>query len=250
MNLHADLFLLGSGIRSFLDVTLSTQKILRECQVVYFLHNIPSLERYLHEIAPRAENLMPIYYLDGRKRSDIYQDIARHVLDGMTQARPVALLLHGHPLVYSDISQLLIAQCGARGLRVEIVPAVSSLDRIFVDLNLDIGKRGVQIFEATLAVRNSIALNPTVDTLLLQVGSLDSPIATRERNARPEEALLLGQYLERFYPRGHVGYFVESSVELGFESCVTPAEIGNLDLAASAMNYTTTLYIPALDPAG
>jgi hypothetical protein len=34
MNLQADLFLLGSGIRSFLDVTLSTQKILREWQQV------------------------------------------------------------------------------------------------------------------------------------------------------------------------------------------------------------------------
>ncbi len=41
----ADLYLLGSGVLSFLVVTLYTQKILRQCKTVFYLHDLPTLEQ-------------------------------------------------------------------------------------------------------------------------------------------------------------------------------------------------------------
>src|SRR5258708_36469792 len=149
----ADIYLLGSGIYSFLDMTLLTQHILTtKCKTIYFLHDLPSLEKYLDKIVPHAENLMPVYYIDGRARGDIYDDIVRHVLRTEPEKRPAALLLHGHPLVYSTISQQLIRECESAGLVLEIVPGVCSIDRMMADLKLDIGQDGVLILEAASAI--------------------------------------------------------------------------------------------------
>lgn len=180
----ANVFLLGSGIYSFFDITLYTQSILKKCKTVFFLHDLPSLEQYLQKITANPVNLLPVYYLDGRDRSEIYDDIVAHVIDGARKERPIALLLHGNPVVYSTISQRLIQECISRAIQIEVVPAVSSLDRMFVDLRLDIAARGLQIHEASRAVRTPIPIISTVDLLILQVGSIGNPCATRNQHLR------------------------------------------------------------------
>jgi len=244
----ADLFLLGSGIFSFFDVTLYTQKILAACKTVYHLHDLPTLERYLAEITPNPVNLMPVYYVDGRKRDDIYEDIVRHVIDGAEKEQPVALLMHGHPLVYSTISQRILEVCGERGLRVDVVPALSSLDRIFVDLGLDIASRGLQILHASAVVPERLPLNPHVDCIFFQIASIMNPLATRGRSSLPEEVTPFKDYLLDFYPPEHVVHVVESAVELGFETRITPSQLGRLEDIAPAMTYTSSLFVQALPP--
>lgn len=242
----ADIYLLGSGVLSFLDITLYTQKILRQCKTVFFLHDMPTLERFLKEITPNPINLMPIYYVDGRNRSDIYQDIARHVIEGAEKEKPIALLMHGHPLVYSSISRLILTQCRDRGIGVEVVPAVSSLDRMFIDLGLDIAERGLQVLSAAMAVHEGIVLNPKVGCIFFQIAHATSPLAMRLCETPPEDVTPFKEYLLDFYPPEHVVYIVESAVELGFESRITPLELERLEKAAPAMNYTASLFVPAV----
>ena len=239
-----DIYLLGSGIYSFLDITLLTQHILSEkCRTVYCLHDLPSLEKYLEKLTPHAQNLMPVYYRDGRDRSDIYDDIVRHVLATPAGKRPAALLLHGHPLVYSTISKRLIAGCADAGLALEIVPGVSSLDRMFVDLQLDIGEDGVQIYNATGVLAHNTPLNPAAGCFILQIGAL-TPAATRSATARPEEISRLKNYLLKIYPPTHPVSIVESVVEIGFESRVTEIELQRLEEMDAAFNYNASLYLP------
>lgn len=239
-----DIYLLGSGIYSFHDITLLTQHILAEkCRTVYCLHDLPSLEKYLEKLAPHVQNLMPVYYREGRDRSDIYDDIVSHVLATPAEQRPAALLLHGHPLVYSTISQRLIAACAAGGLKLEIVPGVSSLDRMFVDLKLDIGEDGVQIYNAGGVLARDTVLNPAAGCFILQIGALTAA-ATRSATSRPEEISRLKNYLLKFYPPEHRASVVESAVEIGFESRVTEIELGRLDELDAAFNYNASLYLP------
>jgi uncharacterized protein YabN with tetrapyrrole methylase and pyrophosphatase domain len=239
-----DIYLLGSGIYSFLDITLLTQHILTEkCRTVYCLHDLPSLEQYLARLTPHAQNLMPVYYRDGRDRSDIYDDIVRHVLATPAEKRPAGLLLHGHPLVYSTISQRLIAECADAGLVLEIVPGVSSLDRMFVDLRLDIGEDGVQVYNASGVLVRNTPLNPGAGCFILQIGALTGT-ATRAATARPEEISRLKNYLLKFYPPEHPVSIVESAVEIGFQSRVTEIELQKLDEMDEAFNYNASLYLP------
>lgn len=240
------LYLLGSGTFSFFDITLLTQKILRECRTVFYLHDLPTLDRYLADITPNPINLMPIYYIDGEDRGDIYEKIVEHVIEGARKQPPVAFLMHGHPLVYSTISTRILEECASEGMEVEVIPALSSLDRMFVDLEIDITERGLQVFPASTAVRSGIPLNPAVDCFLFQIGALFNDLATRSQTSSPSEVSPLRAYLERFYPPEHVVKIVESAVELGFESRITPIELRRLEDAADVMNYTSSLYIPGL----
>lgn len=239
----ADVYLLGSGIYSFMDMTLLTQHILStKCKTVYFLHDLPSLEKYLIKLAPRAQNLMPIYYLEGRDRNDIYDDIVQHVLQTAPEDRPVALLLHGHPLVYSTISQNLILECEAFGLELEIVPGVCSIDRMMVDLKLDIGQQGVQILEASSAVRLQTTINPAIGCFLLQIGGF-AGTATRSTVTKLETITEFKNYLRKFYPGDHKAQIIESAVELGFSSRVTEIEIDQLESAQEIFNYNASMYV-------
>jgi len=239
-----DIYLLGSGIYSFHDMTLLTQHVLVEkCRTVYCLHDLPSLEKYLSKLAPRVENLMPVYYRDGRDRSDIYNDIVNHVMATPPDKRPAALLLHGHPLVYSTISQRLIAACDAAGIQLEILPGVSSLDRMFVDLRLDIGEDGVQIYNAAGILARETVLNPAAGCFILQIGALTGA-ATRAATSRPEEIVQLKNYLLKFYPAEHRVSVVESAVETGFQSRVTEIELERLDELDAAFNYNASMYLP------
>ncbi len=242
----ADIFLLGSGVFSFFDLTLYTQFVLEECRAVFFLHDLPSLERYLERLVPDPVNLMPLYYVDGRDRADIYEDVARHVVEAARLQRPVALLTHGHPLVYCDISKQVRQQAGRHGLRVSSVPAVSSLDRMFVDLDLDIGDHGVQVLHASAAISQATPLNPDLDTIFFQVGSIMEPTAARLRESTVDEMAPLKDYLLRFFPPSHRVTIIESPVELGFEARKTEVAVGELETAAPACNYNASAFVPAL----
>ncbi len=240
------IYLLGSGIFSFYDLTLYTQHLLQECKSVFYLHDLPSLERHITRLKPDAVNLMPLYYIDGRNRTTIYSDITKHILQSARENPPVAFLMHGHPLVFSSISQLIIEEGEKSGIPVEVVPAVSSLDRMFVDLNLDIADRGIQIFHTSMAIANHLTLNPHVDSLFLQIGSVGDNTARRNETVSLEGVRSFSQYLLDFYPGHHDVIVIECAIELGFESRLTEITIDRLPEAALAFNYNASAYVPAL----
>lgn len=242
----ADIYLLGSGMLSFVDITLATQDVLTKCSTVCYLHDLPSLDRYLQKICKKPINLMPMYYTDGRVRSDIYDDIVAHVMKLSAQEKPIALLLHGHPLVYSSVSQRLIMRATEAQKNLVILPGISSLDQIWVDLKLDIAIHGVQIFSALHAIQHDITLNPRVGTLLLQTGHALSHHAERTTTNTVEETLPLKTYLLKFFSKDHRVQLVECAVEISIPNRVLAAEIGRLEEIAQTMNYNATMYIPPI----
>lgn len=240
-----ELYLLGSGTTSFLDITLRTQDALKRCRQVFYLHDIPSLDEYLRDVAPGAVNLMPVYYRDGRERTDIYGDIAAHVVDAVAGGAPVGFLVHGNPMFFSLVTRLILARAAERGVRARVLPAVSSLDCLFVDLRLDAGEDGLQLYEASTAIMRDIALNPRAAALLLQVGAILDFTSARQSEA-VQDVAPLRDYLLRFYPPEHEVTVAECQVELGFSSTLTTVSVGCLQDAAPSMNYNATLYVPAV----
>lgn len=245
MDSEPDLYLLGSGIYGFSDITLYTQSILQTCKTAFYLQDSPSLRRYLEKMTANPVNLLPLYYIEGRDRLEIYEDIVAHVIDAAVKQRPTALLLHGNPIVCSTISQRLLEAAKNRSLSTEVVPAVSCLDRIFVDLRLDIAERGLQIFEASNAVAGSIPLLDSVDLLMLQIGALNNPCATRTDHTPREEVLRLKDYLGNYYLPDHVMYVVTAAYEVGVDTLITRTCLADLEHVAEAMTYTASLFIPA-----
>jgi uncharacterized protein YabN with tetrapyrrole methylase and pyrophosphatase domain len=247
-----DVYLLGSGLLSFLDLTLETLQILRGgCKKVCYLHHLPSLEDYLKKIGPEIENLMPLYYKDGRDRKQIYIDIVNHVVACCLESpnnRPVALLMHGHPLVFSTISQMLIAQCKKNNLTLKVLPGISSLDRMFIDLNLDIGDGGIQIFLAGSVISKSAIPSSKVGLILFQIRGPTNNLALRTQPPDKNDAIALKETLLNYYPPEHEVYIVESAIELGFTSNIVRVPISALESAYKHFNYNSSLYAPPVPP--
>lgn len=245
---EADLYLLGSGVQSFFDLSLGTQYLLEECGQVFCLHDMPSLERYLARLTPEPVNLLPRYYREGRDRGEIYDDIVAHVLGACRpEGEPVAFLMHGHPLFYSTISERLLERGREVGLRVVAVPGVSSLDRMFVDLELDPARHGLQVLEATSALAAKKPLCTDHDLLFLQVGGISDLTATRTGTAREDAVAEFRDYLLGSYPPSHPVRIVECAVEVGFEAQVTEVPLGRLVEAAPVLNYNASAHLPPLE---
>jgi uncharacterized protein YabN with tetrapyrrole methylase and pyrophosphatase domain len=244
-----DVYLLGSGLHSFLDITFFTRHILiNKCKNVFCLHDLPSFEHYLTKVGVPYTNLMPLYYKDGRDRSSIYNDIVNHVINcglQLKENRPVGLILHGHPLVFSAISERLIQKCKEHNFKLKIVPAVSALDRIFVDLQIDIGKNGIQIFSAASVIDKTVIPNPKVRMLLFQIQGATNHLALRNAPPITRDAKEIKDTLLAYYPANHLISIVESAIDLGFASKIIEVELNSLELAYEHFNYNASLYIPA-----
>ncbi len=243
---NVDLFLIGSGVLSFVDFTLLAEAALKRSKTICYLHNIPSLERYLDTFQIPRENLLPKYYIDGKALEDIYNDVVEHVLRVGRIAKPTALILHGHPLVYSAISRRLIRAPHQNNLRLEVVPGISSLDRIFSSLYLDIGRRGLQVYDAATAIQKKVPLNPYTDCIIFQVGHSLSAIALREVPTTVEEVKPLKDFLSQFYPTTHTLMIVEVAVELSVPTRIREVKLKELEQYHSYLNYNASLYIPAI----
>jgi len=59
--LNRDIYLLGTGIKGFSHITLETNYILKNCNEVYYVNPVHSLEAYLKKINSKSFNLIGLY---------------------------------------------------------------------------------------------------------------------------------------------------------------------------------------------
>lgn len=240
------LFLMGTGIRDLSQMTVETVKTLQACDVVFSLHGDPVVTRSLGGLARKVIDLTRLYK-DRRLDLAVYRAIVDQVTRQLSGSRTVAVIFHGHPLLYSNPAQMLIKHCVERKIDHEILSGVSSLDAIFTALKLDVGSTGLQAFDVNRLLL--YRLKPSVHTpcLVFQIGSFGSALITRNmRNAKGRFAPL-ERYLRRCYPKGHPAIIVECSTLTGIADIVLPTTVDGLDAMADRINYNSTLYIPAGD---
>jgi uncharacterized protein YabN with tetrapyrrole methylase and pyrophosphatase domain len=148
--LEPDIYVLGAGVRVPGHLTLETLDILGRCQEIYTIL-APPLDKCIPvELVPQLRSLWPLYE-SGRPRREIYDLEVATVLDAAAQKRPVAYLAPGNPVVFDSVSQGVIKEGTERGLHVCVIPGISSIDTILVDLNYDV-VGGLQIFDASSLV--------------------------------------------------------------------------------------------------
>lgn len=242
------LLLMGTGIRDLSQMTVETVKALRACDLVFSLHGDPDVTRSLRALAREVVDLTTLYK-DRRLDLEVYRAIVDQVTRRLTGDRSVAVIFHGHPLLYSNPAQMLIKHCEEKKIDHRILSGVSSLDAIFTALKLDVGSTGLQAFDVNRLLL--YRLKPSIHTpcLVFQIGSFGSALITRTmRNAKGRFAPL-ERYLRTCYPKGHPAVVVECSTLTGLADIVIPTTIDGLDAMADRINYNSTLYIPA-DAAG
>ena len=114
--------------------------------IYYLLDSNPRMTAYLRTLGTELVNLEDVYR-EGAFDQDVYEQIARIVIGAAKSYRRVCFLVPGHPLIYVTSSTLILDEARRLGIKATVLPGISALDTMIIQLRLEIGRHGLQVFE-------------------------------------------------------------------------------------------------------
>jgi hypothetical protein len=239
-NQLADLYLLGTGIDGVRQMTAETRDVLRRCRIVLHLSD---QHRALSRLNPNTVNLDEQYWT-GELREAVYRRLVRMVMEEVERGPGVALVSYGHPLLFDDSAATLRRKARRRGWRCAVLPAISCLDTLCIDLAIDYGD-GLQVFDAYHLVESKLTLCPMIHTLIFQLYEFGWDRTADAIQAEPGRFHALERHLSRFYPKSHPVFFIYSDDgDSGLVRIKT--RIDRIDTRQSKMFPGLTLYLPPM----
>jgi uncharacterized protein YabN with tetrapyrrole methylase and pyrophosphatase domain len=239
-----DVAAVGLGIAGRRQMTREAEEVLRRCTEILVIDSGYGGEAHLRDLCPNVTTLLPQYEV-GADRLPTYRKMAAAVVAAALDHPPVGFASYGHPLVLCYPTTLVQRAASLLDLRLLIVPGVSSLDTLLVDLNLDFSADGLQMFEATDLVLRRRPLQTDVPCVLWQTTSFGD--ATYRRETVPARSLLaLQQYLLQFYPPEHSVQVVLSATHPALQSIIETHPMSDLAEGLASGCQSGTLFIPAV----
>jgi hypothetical protein len=238
------LTVVGMGMRAGLHMTVETKLAIEQASRVLYIVGDPVSEACIRRLNPAAVSLGNMYER-GKPRIEIYESIIARILGELDSASDVCFAIYGHPGVLAYPAWESIRRARATGKRARMLPAISTEDSLFADLGIDIGRSGMQSFEATRFLFNKYNFDPCVGLVLWQIsvlGERDWNLANSGAHARLE---VLTGYLMKFYGPEHE-VFLYHAPEFPTSRPLVE-RVALRDLPKAEFIAISTLYIP---PAG
>lgn len=242
-NMMPDIVVAGTGIRSPDQFTLESLEWLHRCQLVLTILPPGPVTAFLSAQGLRVESLAH-FYQPGNLRPQIYATVIETVLNAAMHYRPLGYVTSGNPVVVDNMALGVFRAASAKGLQVLMLPAISSIDTILIDLKHDIVDSGLQIYEASWFVGHAIEPRTDVPCLLLQVNAFGTAFAAIGHEPTPAALKSLREHLIRFYPPSHLILLVASSDTNFSASQVIQLRIADLDEVRSEHIASGTMFIP------
>jgi uncharacterized protein YabN with tetrapyrrole methylase and pyrophosphatase domain len=237
-----DVYVLGLGILSSLHVTRETEQTLRLCKKVFFLHpEARWVQKYLESLCSDVVNLDGCYS-EGGLRGHAYERMVETVLAAARENPPVGVAFYGHPLIFVSPSRTIIERAPEAGLSAQMLPALSTLDCMFVDLDVD-PSDGLILYEVNEMLLRRRPLLPDIHCFLWQPGTVESEVFTRRIN-RPNRFLRLKSYLLQFYPADHPATIITCAMTPLVGPKLTEVRLDQLETKSLQLHAGATLYIP------
>lgn len=248
MTERSRLIIAGSGIKFVSQLTNESVSAIKNSDIVFYLLNDPASERFVSQLAPKSRSLSNIYF-SFENRKDAYSAIVSEVLEATKHNALVTFLNYGHPLFLCDITLDLIEKSKTEDIKIIKLPGISSFDCIISDLAIDVGKNGLQAYEATDFVMNDYKVNTAANLILWQVGVIGiekviSADRMLESDIRKTMLEKLKIKLAGLYPDSHYIHFYTASLysHTAFENnTIQISKMMNLNI-----NRLATAYIPPI----
>jgi hypothetical protein len=237
-----DIYLLGTGIMSVWHLTREAEACMRASSEVFLIDPGFGVARHIANLGPKVHNLLD-EYKEGTSRLDTYRSMAAKVVAAAMEKPPVSLAVYGHPTLFVYPSTLIRKAAKYLGLHVYAAAAVSSLDTMLIDLDLDPGKYGLQMYDANAILVEHRKLDPEVPCLLLQVDAVESVYHITARS-RPSRFKRLQDHLLQFYPPEHVVTNIRSASYPIFEPESYSFQLQNIGKEFAEKGLGGTVYLP------
>lgn len=238
-----DIYIIGLGIQSVRHITREAEAAISRSKEVLYISADFGIREFLEERCPKVTDLHTVSYHEANERMDAYDTMSAKVIEAALDHPPVTFALYGHPMVFVAPSRLVIESSRILDLRVRVLPAISAMDCLFVDLELDPSLQGLQSYEATDLLLRRRPLQPDVPCLIWQIGAVESILYT-ERMNKPGRFSRIKQYLLQYYPPDHRMTIVHSSTHPLVKSQIVTCSIAEMDKHAVDLHQGATVYIP------
>jgi uncharacterized protein YabN with tetrapyrrole methylase and pyrophosphatase domain len=239
-----DIAVVGLGITSVHQITREVEETIRRSTRTFVADRAPGVTTYLSTLSPSVIDLASRFRPNAH-RLEAYRAIANEVVTAAIEQPPVCFATYGHPKMLSYPTVLIQRAAAILDLRVAILPGISFLDTLLIDLGIDPGFDGLQLYEATDLLVRRRPLQTDVACVIAQ-----APVVVEPREAAaPSSAAhlaLLQNYLLTFYPPDHPVVIVVSKTHPLLEPVLQRTRLGTLVAALANTAHSGTLYIPPL----
>lgn len=179
--------IVGLGPGEPKQLTLEAQQVLQEAREVYLrTSHHPTVAFLPPDLSLRFFDHL---YKEKETFAEVYEEIARQVLELGQRPEGVIYAVPGHPLVGEASVQCILALARQQGIRVHVVEGLSFIESVLTCLGLD-ALAGLQIADATeLAALQHPCLNPDLPAVIGQLYSqqLASDVKLTLMNLYPDE---------------------------------------------------------------
>ncbi len=203
------LCILGSGIKSIAHLTIESQEFIKNADVTLHLLNEPIMKEYVEKIATKSIDLQDIYYsVESRKLC--YELITNKIIEQLEFHDNVCSIFYGHPIFCVKSAQSAINIAKEKNINIISCPAVSSLDCLFSDLNIDPAEHGMQIYTADDLINQKKIINVKSNLVILQAGFIN--FDRHVHQSKNHDLNVLVEYLMKFYKEDQICTIYEASL--------------------------------------
>jgi uncharacterized protein YabN with tetrapyrrole methylase and pyrophosphatase domain len=241
-----DIYVVGTGIIPAFHLTREAENAMRQSREILYVDRSFGIEEVLKQYGAKLTDLYSVTYTEGGDRFDAYREMASRVIQAAIHNPPVTLALYGHPLIYCFPPFLVDAGASMLDLKVKIIPGISSLDTLFIDLKIDPCTQGIQMYEATDLLLRRRPIQPDVPCVIWQIGSVETQLFTLKGNS-PKRFERIKKYLGKFYPDDTPMFAVYCTSMPLVPSNIIEFTLGTIDDVALDLHQGVTVYIPPLE---
>jgi tetrapyrrole methylase family protein/MazG family protein len=232
------LIVVGSGIKSIAHLTEETKRVIQNADKVLYLVNEENLKAWIDREAKLAESLEPIYF-NSPKRVDAYQNITTHIINEYQRVKTLCVVFYGHPVVFADSALNAVKKIREENGNAIILPAVSSMDCLFADLQIDPGDQGCFAIDSTELLIYERRIDVYVHLILWQISNLGM-----HDTKQTQKLNVLCDYLRTYY--------LEEQLVCIYEAAILPTQKPRIEwvklraLKKAVVTSSSTLYIPPI----
>jgi hypothetical protein len=202
------LTVVGTGITAGSHLTSEARAALERADRVLYLVSDPVTAAVVEGLNPSCRSLDYLYRA-GVSREDIYAAIVGEILQAVRTGERVCVAFYGHPAIFVRPGLEAVRKARKEGHDTRILPAVSSLDCLFTDLEIDPADTGLQIYEATDFLTRACTPDTTASLVLWQISVIG--LEHWHPEPRAEGLAVLAQHLLRYFPAEHEVVLYEAS---------------------------------------
>lgn len=248
MSQEKRLFIVGTGIIPASDASLLSVKVISSVDLCVTPNQTHQMVEFISKYNDNIIDISELYRNHLNRHSD-YKEMAIKVTDYFETNESIAYVTYGSATLLDEPSRLLNTYCLQHSITVEIIPAVSFIERFCSATHVFIDTLGFQFFEASHILNVNFKIDPTIPTIISQIIGLGEISKDSFLSLSIDDLGEFAVYLRDFYPPNHLVTLFELSYEAGGISKID-IPLAGLPLLFECVSVPTSLFVPPISRSG